>query len=144
MRFHFGHFSFDAPDDWGDITPEDDHTYPLTLALDDGVGVIQLSRAEWTGGRRPDISVEGLRSLFATYCKNQNIEVEPCSWDNAGVIGVGGRGTLGEDTVGIWYISDGADVVLVTYLGGEPNQASTELECEVAAQMVESAKVEPR
>lgn len=139
MRFHFSSFSFDIPDDWGDITPDDDPMHPFTIALDEGVGVIQFSLAEWKSGEFPTIADGQLRSMFEKYCEAQQLVTEASAFRKGRILGVGGRGSLEGDLVGAWYISDGANVALVTYLGGQPGTALTEAEFKVAERMVESA-----
>ncbi|MBK8545308.1 MAG: hypothetical protein IPL62_18320 [Caulobacteraceae bacterium] len=59
MRHRLSSFSFDVPEEWCDITPENDHSYPFTMALDGAIGVIQVSLGEWTAGPRPEIDGSG-------------------------------------------------------------------------------------
>jgi hypothetical protein len=139
MRHRLSSFSFDVPEDWGDITPEDDETHPFTMALDDGVGVIQVSLAEWKGGPRPGIDGRQLTEMFAKYCVSQGLEVKSEAFEGESPLGVGGLYRSSEELFAAWYVSDGQNVALVTYVSQLPNDPASEKELTIARRLVRSA-----
>ncbi len=139
MRHRLSSFSFDVPEEWCDITPENDPSYPFTMALDGGIGVIQVSLAEWTGGPRPAIDGSGLAEMFAKYCVTQGIELQAEQFVGASPLGVGGRHASSDELFAAWYLSDGQNVALVTYVSQFPNEPASEDELSVASRLISSA-----
>jgi hypothetical protein len=139
MRFQLSSFSFDVPEEWCDITPEDDPLHPFTMALEHGIGVIQVSLAEWNGGERPFIK-DRLQSLLAEYCAAQDLTIEARVFSSDDVVGIGGNRSTAEELTGVWYVTNGVDVALVTYLSQHPKAPDTMAELGVAERFVESAR----
>lgn len=139
MRVQLSSFSFEVPEEWCDITPEDDPAHPFTMALDGGVGVIQISLAEWNGGVRPDITENRLRSMFAEYCRAHDLSIDGSAFSSKDVIGIGGSQLAVDEQFGAWYVSNGVNVALVTYVSQHPSEPGTRAEFEVAEHVVESA-----
>src|SRR5215813_7707955 len=113
MRAQLSSLSFEVPEEWCDITPEDDPTFPFTMALNGGVGVIQISLAEWTGGERPDVTAGRLQSMFANYCEAQSLIIKASAFSNSEIAGIGGSRSTAEEFFGVWYVTNGAHVALV-------------------------------
>jgi hypothetical protein len=139
MRHRLSSFSFDVPEEWGDITPDNDPTYPFTMALDGGIGVIQVSLAEWKGGPRPEIDEAKLAEMFASYCVSQGLDLQAETFQGQSPLGVGGRHISSKELFAAWYVSDGQNVALVTYVSQFPDEPASENELSVARRLVSSA-----
>ena len=104
------------PDGWSDVTDDLPAGTPCTLARPDGIGALQFSRAHYRGGVVPEITVEDLESLLEAFAKSRGLA--------APVIkrGMGRHAFVwcdlhsGGELVRVWYVSDGRDVAMVSYV----------------------------
>jgi hypothetical protein len=139
MRFQLSSFSFEVPEDWCDITPEDDPGHPFTMALEGGVGAIQVSLVEWKEGERVNIN-DHLQSMFAEHCRAQGLAIEASAFKNGDVVGIGGSRSTATELTGAWFVTNGLNVALVTYISQHPKESATTTELDVAERLVASAR----
>jgi hypothetical protein len=143
VRVQLSNFSFDVPDDWCDITPEDDESYPFTIAREGGVGAIQFSFALWVGGKKPAIGAEKLHEMFARFCETQALPIECRSFNSAAGSAIGGSCITPEALSGAWYVSDGVNVALITFTSMDAADPESMSELVVAEGVVSSATFHP-
>ena len=138
-RVSLGATTIVLADGWFDITDDLPEGSPYTLGKPDGVGVLQFSTAQFESGNRPLIQTEDLRNLLTDFAQSRELG-EPRSVSD-------GRGThafvcgdFGTDaeTVHIWYVSNGRDVVLATYLAQTSSDRRVALELRDTAAMISS------
>jgi hypothetical protein len=115
----FGSFRMSAADEWEDITASlDDRDAPFTVARSKrGVGAIQFSPAIYRGGPTPSLSPKELGTMLAEFGNRRHLG-EP--FDNVpfsgSVFGIGSSFRSGNEFVRVWYLSDGQNVMLATYV----------------------------
>ncbi|AZO35683.1 MAG: hypothetical protein EOS76_33345 [Mesorhizobium sp.] len=116
MRIEFYGLHFDLPSDWADRTDNVPEGVP-TLALPSGVGAFQFTIARYAGGKHPRVSIVALRSMLAEFCRKQPRAFDDPVTNMGKVFSVGCVSHDLSETLGVWYLSNGSDVVLATYLG---------------------------
>ena len=114
-RSRFGDVSLAVPSGWCATT---EAGQPPTLSLPDGVGALQLSVGIYVSGALPDFSPEALRNLLL----DERRELGPPSdlvLESSPRLAAA-TFHLGNDDARIWYVSDGVNVAMVTYLSEAP------------------------
>ena len=115
----FRSFSVVVPERWEDITSSL-HSDSTVLTIADphsGVGAIQFSPAVYTGGPSPNVSIEVLSGLFEEFLKGQQYSERFDNTSRPGVIATVGASLRDDnDFIRIWYLSDGNNVLLVSYV----------------------------
>jgi hypothetical protein len=130
LTFRFPGFQIDAADDWRDITESlNNPKAPPTLAMPDGVGALQFSLARYKTGTIPSPTIADLLSMVREFADNKDLD-EPFDEDtfSEDVMGAGASFKGGEDLIRVWYISDGKNFVLVTYVCGWESRDTTEVQ----------------
>jgi hypothetical protein len=125
MLVQFHGLRFDLPVGWADITDDLPEGSPPTLARSSGLGVIQFSIARHRGGINPAITVDGLRRLIADFSSSHALNIGELDETLASIIIVGCVGIATDETVAAWYLTNGHDVILVTYTSSSPDARGT-------------------
>jgi hypothetical protein len=107
-----------APDGWADITQELDPGMPTTLVqLPDELGSLQFSVALYTSGERPNFSApvmtEMIRDLIQKRTNQQAVEVRVVRSAERVVVSADCKDN---DFNRLWYLSDGLNLALITYV----------------------------
>jgi hypothetical protein len=130
-----------VPVGWLEITGDLPEGSPATLARPDGVGALQFSAGIYRGGVLPQITPADLRVFLGQLARTHG-EIAPEMHDGVGrhpsvwceIASPGER-------IRVWYVSNGRDVALVTYVAvaGEPR---VDAELEDATRIVASLDFE--
>jgi hypothetical protein len=107
--------SFDLPAGWVDISNDLPPGSPPTLAREIGVGAIQFSVSRCEGGPEPMIDETDLEDMLREFCEQNAIPLSPGNIQTAVSHAVGGVSRSEDAVVGIWYLSDGQNVAMVSY-----------------------------
>jgi hypothetical protein len=119
MLVTFAGIRFEISEEWCDMTEDLDPEAPPTLARESGVGAIQFSVAKYVakykGGARPSITETDLKEMLSGLLKaNELHDVEPVPLQGGRCRGVGQITVRPDEIIAAWYLSNGADVALVT------------------------------
>jgi hypothetical protein len=131
-------------DGWLDITDDLPPGTPPTLAKADGVGALQFSTARYRSGSLPVFQFSTLQEMLAELRTSRGLG-KP---DHTGSRTVSDNRVLMADfspageTLRIWYVTNGRDLVFATYTGQERDARVTR-ELEEATAIVESIDFNP-
>jgi hypothetical protein len=141
MRVTFAGVRFELSEEWCDITANLDPGAPPTLAREDGVGAIQFSVAKYKSGVQPAITEIALKKMLLDLFKsNQLADVEPAVLQGSRCFGVSATSAQTDEVIRAWYLSNGTDIALVTYIGtGDPTCHVELAEAEGLAKTLEFA-----
>ncbi len=123
---------------WCDITDDLPEGTPPTLAkTDDGIGALQFSTARYRAGDRPTIGQDVLTDLLEEFADSRGLgqpsnlaaRVEKPIW-------VAGDFPSATEFIRVWYLSNGNDVVLITYVTEHPQSPRLAAELSDAHTMV--------
>lgn len=128
LLYKFSGLTFETRKGWSDITDDLDEVGPQSLARDTGVGALQFSVAEYRSGTRPNISPADLGKMFETYSEQQHLFINYSHAENANGFAIGGTSTTKERVVSAWYLTDGINVALITYVSLVPDDKETQNE----------------
>ncbi|CDX44605.1 conserved hypothetical protein [Mesorhizobium sp. SOD10] len=118
MIVEFYGITFDAPDGWQDITASLPDGSPPTISKASGASAIQFSIAKYRGGKRPNITLDHLKSFTIEFCQKNSICIENIfTVGKNGMIHAGASPEAVDKLLEAWYISNGNDIVFVTYVG---------------------------
>ena len=129
-----------APPTWRDITADLPPRSPWTLAKADGVGVVQFTVAQYRAGAEPRIGAPELSDMLDEFIATNDLSTAVAR--SEGVTTAGNHfaradcGGLAERVV-VWYVSNGRDSAVVTYVTLEPSSPSVAAELEDAYSMVD-------
>jgi hypothetical protein len=116
---NLGDFSISVVDGWEDITATlEDAEAPLTIANPvSGIGALQFSPAIYQGGQLPQVMSHDLSALLNKFADGQGLNDPFDRLSYPGEITVEGASfRSGDDLIRVWYVSDGRNVMLVTYV----------------------------
>lgn len=116
MRVQFDELHIDLLADWTDITGDLPAGAPSTLARPTGVGALQFSATRYSGGKHPHVSLPDLQEMLDRYCDGQSRNFGEHTVIDGDIEKVGCVSFEGGETLGVWMLSNGRDVVLMTYL----------------------------
>jgi hypothetical protein len=139
MRVSIAEVTVDLPEGWFDVTDDLPESSPITLAKSEGVGAIQFSIAKYREGPQPVIDTADLQRLLLAFGDSRGLG-SPASVSK----GLGHNhfvsGDFGstEEFVRVWYVSDGHDIALVTYVTQQPENKATIVELSDAQALIES------
>lgn len=129
------------PAGWQDVSEDQAQGGPLALARSGGRGALQFSIGRYVAGPRPNFSIAELRELMNDFGTAKGL-------GPVREVRSGGERTMhffsdfstGDDLIWAWYISDGANIALVTYVADvpAPGDAAAEAECAEAADIAVS------
>lgn len=141
-RVSFAGVSLCLPPGWYDITDDLEAETPPTLARGaDGFGALQFTTARYRSGANPSLGTEDLDSLLDSL-----VSVEPLTSLCKRSVVVGRMGGItqdfshGQDFVRIYYLTDGNNVVMVTYRCELSDLASASRELSQADAIVASIR----
>ncbi|QDU27719.1 hypothetical protein ETAA8_28090 [Anatilimnocola aggregata] len=113
----FPQFAVLAPDNWFDVTAEmDEEDSPSTLAPEEGLGVLQISLADFPAQGEPPAIIEVLRTMLKEFAKAHELgspnnllrEESPRPL-------LAGNFIWGDDFLRVWYLTDSGKLAFVTY-----------------------------
>jgi hypothetical protein len=114
----FASFVMDIPDDWFDVTESLAEGTPPTLGREQGPGALQFSLARFKGGVEPEFDENKLLAMLREFVATNDLG-DALSEASGAVIGEMSHATgtyvSGIDLTAVWYLSNGRDVMLVTY-----------------------------
>ena len=103
----------------------------ITLAKPDGVGALQFSPALYESGPLPSPSSADLRSLALQFGESRGLgEPFDLGQFESRVSGAGASYCSEGDLVRVWYVSDGRNIMLVTYVCDWEDRDREMSECE--------------
>lgn len=119
LTHRFGDLLVEAPADWCDTTDglRGPH-HPFTLTkCEDGVGALQFSIAAYRGGPLPNPTPSDLLEMVEEFGARKGLGdlSEEVSRDGMPMVAAASY-YHGEDYVRVWYVSDGSNFALTTYL----------------------------
>lgn len=127
MQVQFHGLRFDLPAGWTEITDDLPEGSPPTLARPAGCGAIQFSIATYRSGTDPRVTIENLRALLADFCSRKALDAGDIEESTGRVTTVGCVAGAKDEVVAVWYLTNGQDVALVTYVS-QTSDCSEELE----------------
>lgn len=129
MRVQFNGLLFDLLAGWVDVTSDLPEGSPPTLARPTGVGALQFSVARYSGGKHPHVSLADLQEMLTRHCDGLSRSFGAHDVSKGNIERVGCVSFEHHQTLAIWYLSNGSDVVLVTYcaMGTRDPEISKEL-----------------
>jgi hypothetical protein len=137
MRVGFAGVAITLPEGWYDVTDSSDG--PSTLARTEGVGALQFSVAKYKSGVGPAVDVAGLRRLLFDFGESRRLGTPTNVIEGAGrSLFVVGDFNSASELVRVWYVSNGHDVALVTYVAEQPSDKRVFDETRSAQEIVES------
>jgi hypothetical protein len=140
MDFEFYGLALRLPSDWRDITPDLPAGAPPTLAKPDGVGAIQFSIAQYQGGEAPHVDRAALQNLLENFCARHGFNCHPQAEGHGNIQVVKSHAIMDRELVAVWYVSNGADVVLATYVSQRADSDVTNDELREAETVIRSLK----
>lgn len=140
-RVELSGVTFRLPPGWTDVSDELPPGSPPTLARADGIGVIQFSVAKFVSGAAPAMHEADLRSLLSDFATVH--ELGSPRRVEAGLNASGNRFvhadfTLPEEELSVWYVTNGKETTLLTYITQMPNDARSASERADASRLVAS------
>jgi hypothetical protein len=143
-RVNYDGLIFQWPEGWFDVTADLDPGAPLTLGRPSGPGAIQFSSVEYAGGQLPDITVDDLLSLLEPFCLQNGLNIASIGIQRAltTCVETHGRGSDGS-FLAAWYLSNGKDVIFVTYVSTLPESDQTQIEHNDARALVGTIEYRP-
>ena len=118
QAFAFADVRISLLEGWADVTDDLPEGTPPTLAKPEGVGALQFSVAKYRAGARPNISQDDLEALLVEFAESRALgpasDLERGQGPSQRVSATFFRE---EDLVRVWYLTNGQDVALVTYVG---------------------------
>ena len=141
--FEYEFFSLYAPEGWADVTESlGVENAPITLALPNGVGALQLSISRYVRGEKPNPSLDALVDMLREFATSQGFGAPDNVSTQLGRISIAaGSFSADGDFVRVWYLSDGLDFAMVTYVCEVGREFS---ELETCEQIVSSLQFAPR
>jgi hypothetical protein len=138
----FDGFQVIAGDEWFDTTENfDAPSKPFTMTKQNGVGALQFSPALYVSGPRPSPTKDDLLSMAIELGHSRGIdEAQDIETFEDGLVGAGVTFREGGDFVQVWYLSQGGNFMLATYLCEWGLQHQELQECE---EIVRTVQYEP-
>lgn len=133
------------PPGWLDITHELPEGSPPTFAKEDGVGVIQVSVAKYNSGLRPRIDKRAVREILEEFGAKHDLGAPRETTQGNGQEGnqfVAGDFLRSDERISAWFVTNGKDMALVTYVTREPNDPAVPQELDDASAVVAALEFE--
>jgi hypothetical protein len=135
MRVQFFGLLLDLPAGWGDVTDDLPSETPPTLVRCDGVGALQFSIGRYHSGKHPHVSLSDLQQLLLGFCEHKQRKFGAPIMNDGAIESVGCTSYDNGETLSVWYLSNGRDIVLATYIAigvGDP---------EIAKELAEATRI---
>jgi hypothetical protein len=130
------------PNEWLDVTQDRPSSSPATLARPDGIGALQFSTAKYRSGARPNVTREDLKELLVEFFVSRQLGQPANVREREGkMLSLSGDfDGLGE-FIRTWYLTNGRDVVLATYVTQESKGERVLMELSEAETIVASISI---
>lgn len=128
----------DLPNDWVDITESLPRGTPPTLAKPEGIGVVQFTVAKYSGGNTPKITIETLDGFIDEFFESKQLQRTEVSHDIGSNLCVSAISSEPDQLTRAWYVSDGTNIALVTYVCLDVNNKQVDMELNDASFIVKS------
>jgi hypothetical protein len=119
-RVTFEDLSLHAPQRWRDITDTLAPGTPPTLALEDGIGALQISVGLYMAGKDPHIDAKTLERLLYEFEDTHGFpRVTPAAaWQGESnhIFGITCNYPSESEFIRIWYASDSRNIAFLTYV----------------------------
>lgn len=140
LRVSFYGLSLGLPDGWVEITDDLPDGSPPTLARSDGVGAAQFSIALYASGKAPHVGQQDLRDLLQDFASQHAINIGAVIDVEAKCNCAYATGESEGHLLGVWYLSDGENIALVTYVADDQFADRAGIELTQVARFVASAE----
>jgi hypothetical protein len=136
----FGGIAVDVPVGWSDITEQVEGTErPFTLAMTTGEnsGALQFSPALYRSGPLPSASAATLLKMVRQFGATKNLGEVADEATHEGTVSLAAASFhLQTSFVRVWYVSDGRNIALVTYVTDWGNQKQHLADCEAIVRSI--------
>ncbi|MDQ0586388.1 hypothetical protein [Variovorax paradoxus] len=113
----FADVRISLPNGWVDISEDMPGGAPPTLAKPEGVGAMQFSVGRYRSGANPQVTPDDLDALLKEFADTRSLSVAAdVERGKSTSHYVGGSFLQGDDLIRVWYLTNGSDVALVTYV----------------------------
>lgn len=113
----FADVRISLPIGWVDVSDDMPEGTPPTLAKPEGVGALQFSVGRYRSGANPQVSLEDLDALLTEFAATRSLGLAAdIERGTSASHYVGGSFLNGDDLIRAWYLTNGSDVALVTYV----------------------------
>ena len=114
-------FVIELPDNWFEYKDESTNgVLSFINSINEDTGVLQLSEANFIEGKIPNPSVEELMTMSLNVCFENNSEIVVLEQKNGncnfGVYGSACIKSKENKILKIWYLSDGKDFIIISYI----------------------------
>ena len=116
-QYTYEAFTVDLPENWEDVSEELGDEDLVTFAQLDGKGALQVSLAVYRAGGLPKIGHLDLEELRDDFARRQGLG-SPIDTSTAETDLLVAEASYHSDSdlVRVWYVTDGANVALLTYV----------------------------
>lgn len=105
------------PNGWVDVSDEMPEGTPPTLAKPEGVGALQFSMGRYRSGAHPQVSPNDLDAPLKEFADTRSLGLAAdVERGKSASHYVGASFLNGDDLIRAWYLTNGCDVALVTYV----------------------------
>lgn len=137
----FGSLIAELPDGWVDVTDDLPEGSPITLARQDGVGALQFTVARYKSGAVPNVTVAELKKMLAQFADSKGLGAPVEEHEGRGVhLYISGDFQVAGETIRVWYVTNGRDVALVTYVTQDAETSRIHAELQDAARIVQTVR----
>jgi|EndMetStandDraft_2_1072991.scaffolds.fasta_scaffold208269_2 hypothetical protein len=113
----FADVRISLPNGWVNVSDDMPEGTPPTLAKSEGVGALQFSVGRYRSGANPQVSPDDLDALFKDFADARSLSTAAdVERGKSASHYVGGSFLHGDDLIRAWYLTNGCDVALVTYV----------------------------
>jgi len=113
----FADVRISLPNGWVDVSDDMPEGTPPTLAKPEGVGALQFSVGRYRSGANPQVSPDDLDALLKEFADTRSLgAAADVERGKSASHYVGGSFLHGDDLIRAWYLTNGSDVALVTYV----------------------------
>lgn len=121
------------PNGWVDVTDDMPEGTPPTLAKPDGVGALQFSVGRYRSGANPQVSPDDLEAMLKEFADTHSLDVA-VDVERGTSVSQYGSFLRGDDLIRAWYLTNGSDVALVTYVAAAAS-------CDAAAELADAGTI---
>src|SRR4051812_22158772 len=127
-----GGIRLSTPHEWEDTTEEvEAREKPFTLTKDDGVGALQFTIALYRRGPKPDFTSATLMNMAEEFGEKHSLgDPSDQTTENGSLALAAASYRNGGDFIRVWYVSDGWNVVTITYVCGDGDEQLEIRDCE--------------
>lgn len=139
INYKVGRLNISPVEGWLDVTQDlADRKAPFTLAKADGIGALQFSLAEYESGKRPQVTLDDLRTLLADFALSRGLgrpfDMQTHTWP---LLRAAQSFDFGTQFLRVWYCSNGSHIALITYVCGKGQESVELADCETTVGRLE-------